>query len=215
MPAPRAGRRSGVLARAPATRAPPRPARSRSRAPSSRRRLDILVNNTGINPVFGLADGRRPGRGQQDLRDQRRRRARLRAAGVPGLDGRARRRRSSTSRPSAGCARTGVIAAYGAVQGGADPRSPRSWPGSSGRRSGSTRVAPAVVKTQFAAALYAAGRGAGRGGYPMKRLGGPGGRRALGRVPRLGRRRRGSPARRAGRRRILATGRSGRPGVSR
>ena len=48
-------------------------------------------------------------------------------------------------------------------------------------------MAPAVVKTKFAAALYAEGEDKVSAAYPMKRLGEPGGRGRAGRVPGVGR----------------------------
>ena len=88
----RAARRTGC---SPSRGTPgrPRPARSRwTRTVEAFGRLDILVNNTGVNPTYGpLVDADLDAR-PQDLRDQRRGDARLRAAGLPGVDGRARRR---------------------------------------------------------------------------------------------------------------------------
>ncbi len=45
-------------------------------------RLDLLVNNAAVNPQYGPAHRRRPRRGAQGVRGQRRRGARLDAAGV-------------------------------------------------------------------------------------------------------------------------------------
>ena len=56
-------------------------------------------------------------------------------------------------------------------------------------------VAPAVVKTRFAEALYADGEDAVASRYPMRRLGDPGGRRRSSSASSSPTPRRGSPAR--------------------
>ncbi len=71
-------------------------------------------------PDLRAADGRRPGRRAEDLRDQRGGRARLRAAGLPGLDGRARRRGGEPGLGGRAALDRGDRRLRG-VQGGADP----------------------------------------------------------------------------------------------
>ena len=81
---------------------------------------------------------------------------------------------------------TGVIAAYGASK-AAVIRLTEELAWQLGPAIRVNAVAPAVVKTKFAAALYAEGEDKISAAYPMKRLGRPGGRGRAGRVPGVGR----------------------------
>ena len=97
--------------------------------------VDLLVNNTGINPVYGPHGRAGPGRGPQDRRGQLHRRAVVGAAGAPGLDGRARRRRRQRLVGGRPAARAGHRLLR-RQQGDAHPHHRRSWRSSSARTSG-------------------------------------------------------------------------------
>ena len=83
---------------------------------------------------------------------------------------------------------TGVIGAYGARK-AALIRLTEELAWQLGPKVRVNAVAPAVVKTQFAEALYAAARGGGGVRVPDEAARDAGGRRAAGRVPGFGRRR--------------------------
>ncbi len=108
--------------------------------------LDILINNTGINPTYGpLMDA--------DL-DAVRKIFDVNVASVAGI-------RSS-----------GVISAYGASK-AALIRLTEELAWQLGPSIRVNAVAPAVVKTKFADALYSSNEEALAATYPMKRLGKP------------------------------------------
>lgn len=134
-------------------------------------RLDILVNNTGVNPVYGrLVDA--------DLDGIRKvfeinvvamlAYVQLAYRAWMGEHGGAIVNLAS----SAGLRSTGVIAAYGASK-AAVIRLTEELAWELGPAIRVNAVAPAVVKTKFAAALYAEGEERVSAAYPMKRLGRP------------------------------------------
>jgi NAD(P)-dependent dehydrogenase (short-subunit alcohol dehydrogenase family) len=133
--------------------------------------LDILVNNTGINPVFGsLMDA--------DL-DAVRKIFDVNVVAALGYVQEAYRAWMSEHGGAvvnlasvAGIRSTGVIAAYGASKAALIRLTEElSW--QLGPSIRVNAVAPAVVKTKFAEALVAAGEDEVSRGYPMKRLGTP------------------------------------------
>ncbi len=134
-------------------------------------RLDILVNNTGINPVYGrLVDA--------DLDGIRKifeinvvamiAYVQLAHRAWMGEHGGAIVNLASVG----GLRSTGVIAAYGASK-AAVIRLTEELAWELGPSIRVNAVAPAVVKTKFAAALYAEGEDKVSAAYPMKRLGRP------------------------------------------
>ncbi|MCX4091449.1 SDR family oxidoreductase [Nocardia sp. alder85J] len=133
--------------------------------------LDILINNTGINPVFGaLMDA--------DL-DAVRKLFDVNVVATLGYIQEAYRAWMQTHGGAivnvasvAGLRSTGVIAAYGASK-AALIRLTEELAWQLGPTIRVNAVAPGVVKTKFADALYAAGEEAAAAGYPMKRLGTP------------------------------------------
>ncbi|MCQ4118519.1 SDR family oxidoreductase [Rhodococcus tibetensis] len=133
--------------------------------------LDILVNNTGINPVFGsLMDA--------DL-DAVRKIFDINVVAALGYVQEAHRAWMGRHGGAvvnlasvAGIRSTGVIAAYGASKAALIRLTEElAWQLGPGIRVNA--VAPGIVKTQFAAALVAAGEDQAAAGYPMKRLGTP------------------------------------------
>ncbi|MGN7131821.1 SDR family oxidoreductase [Rhodococcoides corynebacterioides] len=133
--------------------------------------LDILINNTGINPVYGsLMDADLDG--VKKIFDvnvvatlgytQRAYHAWMREHGGAIV----------TVASVAGLRSTGVIAAYGASK-AALIRLTEELAWQLGPRIRVNAVAPGVVKTKFAEALVAGGEDAASQGYPMKRLGTP------------------------------------------
>ncbi len=134
-------------------------------------RLDILVNNTGINPVYGplMNADLDPIRKIFDVNV-------VAAIGYLQLAYRAwmaEHGGSVVNLASVGGLRsTGAIAAYGASKAALIRLTEElAWELGPGIRVNA--VAPAIVKTQFAAALYAEGEDKVSAAYPMKRLGRP------------------------------------------
>jgi NAD(P)-dependent dehydrogenase (short-subunit alcohol dehydrogenase family) len=134
-------------------------------------RLDILVNNTGVNPVYGpLVDA--------DL-DGIRKIFEINIVSMIAYVQLAHRAwmgehgGSIVNLASVGGLRsTGKIAAYGASK-AAVIRLTEELAWELGPSIRVNAVAPAVVKTKFAAALYADGEDEVSAAYPMKRLGNP------------------------------------------
>ncbi len=133
--------------------------------------LDILINNTGINPVFGaLMDA--------DL-DAVRKIFDVNVVAALGFVQQAYRAWMGEHGGSvvniasvAGLRSTGVIAAYGASKAALIRLTEElAWQLGPGVRVNA--VAPGVVKTQFAAALVADGEDSAAARYPMRRLGTP------------------------------------------
>ncbi|HEY1966415.1 MAG TPA: SDR family oxidoreductase [Pseudonocardia sp.] len=134
-------------------------------------RLDILVNNAGVNPVYGpLMDADLDGvrkvfdinlvAGLGYLQEAYRAWMREHGGAVVNL--------AST----AGLRSTGVIAAYGAAKAALIRLTEElAWQLGPGIRVNA--VAPAVVKTKFAEALYTDREDRVANAYPMKRLGTP------------------------------------------
>jgi NAD(P)-dependent dehydrogenase (short-subunit alcohol dehydrogenase family) len=133
--------------------------------------LDVLINNTGINPTYGpLADA--------DLGAVRK----LFDVNVVGALGyvqlalkawMAEHGGSIVNIASvAGLRSSGVIAAYGASK-AALIRLTEELAWQLGPKVRVNAVAPAVVKTKFAEALYSADEEAAAARYPMRRLGDP------------------------------------------
>ncbi|MBF6237515.1 3-oxoacyl-[acyl-carrier-protein] reductase FabG [Nocardia otitidiscaviarum] len=133
--------------------------------------LDILVNNTGINPVYGaLMDA--------DLDAVRK----IFDVNVVAALGYIQEAYKAWMRDNggavvnlasvAGIRSTGVIAAYGASK-AALIRLTEELAWQLGPRIRVNAVAPGVVKTKFADALYSADEEAAANVYPMKRLGKP------------------------------------------
>lgn len=133
--------------------------------------LDILVNNTGINPVYGpLVDADLDAvRKIFDVNV-------VAALGYVQLAHRAWMHRHGGAIVNiasvAGLRSTGVIAAYGASK-AALIRLTEELAWQLGPAIRVNAVAPAVVKTRFATALYANGEDEVSAAYPMKRLGTP------------------------------------------
>ncbi|MCP9624833.1 SDR family oxidoreductase [Nocardia otitidiscaviarum] len=133
--------------------------------------LDILVNNTGINPVYGaLMDA--------DL-DAVRKIFDVNVVAALGYVQEAYRAWMRDNGGAvvnlasvAGIRSTGVIAAYGASK-AALIRLTEELAWQLGPRIRVNAVAPGVVKTKFADALYSADEEAAANVYPMKRLGKP------------------------------------------
>ncbi len=133
--------------------------------------LDILVNNTGINPVFGSLM-------EADL-DAVRKIFDVNVVAALGYVQQAHRAWMGEHGGAvvnlasvAGIRSTGVIAAYGASK-AALIRLTEELAWQLGPRIRVNAVAPGIVTTQFAAALVAAGEDKASAGYPMKRLGTP------------------------------------------
>lgn len=133
--------------------------------------LDILVNNTGINPVFGSLM-------EADL-DAVRKIFDVNVVAALGYVQQAHRAWMGEHGGAvvnlasvAGIRSTGVIAAYGASK-AALIRLTEELAWQLGPKIRVNAVAPGIVKTQFAAALVAAGKDKASAGYPMKRLGTP------------------------------------------
>ncbi|RDI55664.1 SDR family oxidoreductase [Nocardia mexicana] len=133
--------------------------------------LDILINNTGINPVYGsLMDA--------DL-DAVRKIFDVNVVAALGYVQEAHRAWMGEHGGAvvnvasvAGLRSTGVIAAYGASKAALIRLTEElAWQLGPGIRVNA--VAPGVVKTRFADALYSAGEEAAAAPYPMKRLGTP------------------------------------------
>ena len=133
--------------------------------------LDILVNNTGINPVYGsLMDA--------DLEGVRK----IFDTNVVATLGFVQQAFHAwmgehggavvNIASVAGIRATGVIAAYGASK-AALIRLTEELAWTMGTKNRVNAVAPGVVKTKFAEALVAGGEDAASAGYPMKRLGNP------------------------------------------
>jgi NAD(P)-dependent dehydrogenase (short-subunit alcohol dehydrogenase family) len=133
--------------------------------------LDILINNTGINPVFGSLM-------EADL-DGVRKIFDINVVAALGYVQQAYRAWMAEHGGAvvnvasvAGIRSTGVIAAYGASK-AALIRLTEELAWQLGPKIRVNAVAPGVVKTKFASALYAAGDDAVSAGYPLKRLGAP------------------------------------------
>ena len=133
--------------------------------------VDILINNTGINPTYGpLMDA--------DL-DAVRKIFDTNVVAALGYIQEAYRAGMSTSGGAviniasvAGLRSTGVIAAYGSSK-AALIRLTEELAWQLGPNIRVNAIAPGVVKTKFAEALVAGGEDQASAGYPMKRLGTP------------------------------------------
>lgn len=133
--------------------------------------LDVLVNNAGINPQYGpLVDA--------EL-DAVRKTFEVNVVAVLGWIQEAHRAWMGAHAGSvvnvasvAGLRSTGVIGAYGASK-AALIRLTEELAGQMGPNVRVNAVAPAVVKTRFAEALYAHDEDGVAAGYPMRRLGEP------------------------------------------
>ncbi|HEY0816415.1 MAG TPA: SDR family oxidoreductase [Pseudonocardia sp.] len=134
-------------------------------------RVDILVNNTGVNPTYGpLMDADLDAvRKIFDINV-------VAALGFVQLVHRAWMREHGGAVVNvasvAGLRSTGVIAAYGASK-AALIRLTEELAWELGPSIRVNAIAPAVVKTRFATALYAEGEDKVSAAYPMKRLGEP------------------------------------------
>lgn len=133
--------------------------------------LDVLVNNTGINPVYGpLVDVDLDG--VRKIFDTNV----VAALGYVQLAWKAWMGEHGGSVVNvasvAGLRSTGVIAAYGASK-AALIRLTEELAWQLGPKVRVNAVAPGVVKTRFAEALYAEGEEQTAAAYPMKRLGTP------------------------------------------
>ncbi|MDQ2585613.1 MULTISPECIES: SDR family oxidoreductase [Saccharothrix] len=134
-------------------------------------RLDVLVNNTGINPVFGaLVDADLDAvRKIFDVNV-------IAALGFVQLAWKAWMQEHGGAVVNiasvGGLRSTGVIAAYGASK-AALIRLTEELAWQLGPKVRVNAVAPAVVKTRFAEALYTGREEEAAAGYPMKRLGTP------------------------------------------
>ena len=133
--------------------------------------IDILVNNAGVNPSYGPLVDADLGAVRKifDVNV-------VAALGFVQLAHRAWMGEHGGTIVNlasvAGLRSTGAIAAYGASK-AALIRLTEELAWQLGPRIRVNAVAPAVVKTRFAAALYASGEEAVAAGYPMKRLGVP------------------------------------------
>ena len=134
-------------------------------------RLDILINNTGINPVYGSLM-------EADL-DAVRKIFDVNVVAALGYIQQAHRAWMGEHGGAvvnlasvAGLRSTGVIAAYGASK-AALIRLTEELAWQLGPNIRVNAVAPAVVKTKFAEALVAAGEDKTAAAYPTKRLGTP------------------------------------------
>lgn len=133
--------------------------------------LDVLVNNTGINPVFGsLMDA--------DL-DAVRKIFDVNVVAALGYVQETYRAWMAEHGGAivnvasvAGLRSTGVIGAYGASK-AALIRLTEELAWQLGPSIRVNAIAPGIVKTQFASALVAGGEDTAAAGYPMKRLGSP------------------------------------------
>ncbi|WP_132994342.1 SDR family oxidoreductase [Gordonia zhaorongruii] len=133
--------------------------------------IHILVNNTGINPIYGaLVDADLDG--FRKLLDTNV----VAALGYVQEAYRAGMRESGGAVVNlasiAGIRSTGVIAAYGASK-AALIRLTEELAWELGPSIRVNAIAPGIVKTKFAEALVAAGEDAAAAAYPMKRLGSP------------------------------------------
>ncbi|GAC57274.1 putative oxidoreductase [Gordonia hirsuta DSM 44140 = NBRC 16056] len=133
--------------------------------------IDILINNTGINPTYGALM-------EADL-DAVRKLFDTNVVAALGYIQEAYRAGMSTSGGAvinvasvAGLRSTGMIAAYGASK-AALIRLTEELAWQLGPEIRVNAVAPGIVKTKFAAALVAAGEDQAAAVYPMKRLGTP------------------------------------------
>lgn len=134
-------------------------------------RLDILVNNTGINPTMGFlmdADLAAVSKTFETNVVAALAHVQLAYRAWMGEHGGAVVNVASV----AGIRSTGVIAAYGASK-AALIRLTEELAWQLGPAIRVNAVAPAVIKTKFATALYAQGEEKVAGAYPMKRLGEP------------------------------------------
>ncbi|MCP2257291.1 NAD(P)-dependent dehydrogenase, short-chain alcohol dehydrogenase family [Streptoalloteichus tenebrarius] len=134
-------------------------------------RLDVLVNNTGINPVYGFLM-------EADL-DAVRKIFDVNVVGALGFVQLAWKAWMAEHGGAvvnvasvAGLRSSGVIAAYGASK-AALIRLTEELAWQLGPKVRVNAVAPAVVKTRFAEALYTGREEEASAGYPMKRLGAP------------------------------------------
>ncbi|SHF04194.1 SDR family oxidoreductase [Streptoalloteichus hindustanus] len=134
-------------------------------------RLDVLVNNTGINPVFGFLM-------EADL-DAVRKIFDVNVVGALGFVQLAWRAWMAEHGGAvvnvasvAGLRSSGVLGAYGASK-AALVRLTEELAWQLGPKVRVNAVAPAVVKTRFAEALYTGREEEASAAYPMKRLGSP------------------------------------------
>ena len=134
-------------------------------------RLDILVNNTGINPVYGPLV-------EADLAAVRKI-FDVNVVAALGFVQEAHRAWMGEHggviinvASTAGLRSTGVIGAYGASK-AALIRLTEELAGQLGPKIRVNAIAPSVVKTRFATALYAHGEEEAAAAYPLKRLGEP------------------------------------------
>ncbi|MFF0636500.1 SDR family oxidoreductase [Nocardia sp. NPDC004151] len=133
--------------------------------------LDVLINNTGINPVYGSLM-------EADL-DAVRKIFDVNVVAALGYVQQAYKAWMGEHGGAvvnvasvAGLRSTGVIAAYGASKAALIRLTEElSW--QLGPKIRVNAVAPGVIKTKFADALYSADEEAAAGVYPMKRLGSP------------------------------------------
>ena len=158
-------------------------ARGQRRGPGRRRRawpppverfgaLDILVNNAATNPYYGPLIDIDTARADKTVQVNLTGCLGVDPVRVAGRDVRARRRRSSTCRPSVGFGRAR------ASVGTTSPRrrsstSPASWPASSAPRCGSTPWPRVWCSTDFARALWEPAGDAVARRLPLRRLGEP------------------------------------------
>lgn len=134
-------------------------------------RLDVLVNNTGINPTYGFLMDVDLAAVSKTFETNV-----VAALGYVQLVHRAWMAEHGGAvvnvASTAGLRSTGVIAAYGASKAALIRLTEElAWQLGPGIRVNA--VAPAVIKTRFATALYAQGEEKVAGAYPMKRLGEP------------------------------------------
>ena len=134
-------------------------------------RLDVLVNNTGINPTFGFLMDADLGAVAKTFETNvvaALAHVQLAYRAWMGEHGGAVVNVASV----AGLRSTGAIAAYGASK-AALIRLTEELAWQLGPSIRVNAVAPAIIKTKFATALYAQGEEKVAGAYPMKRLGEP------------------------------------------